>query len=257
MPGQPGQPGQPGGFGQQPGMPGQSPSPDAPQPPTVIDIDCPLEALPRLGTVSGTVKDAESGAAVAGAVVRMTDVAGKQVNATTDANGAFRFADVQPGQVSFKVEAPGFMVHANQAEVRANEEAKPALAMNKRPKISLVRVQGNEIKISRQVHFETGSAKILGDSNTLLEEIADVLTRNPNIRKVEIQGHTDNTGGRESNLMLSENRAKAVRQWLVNAGIEEARLTSKGYGQDRPLAPNVTAANKARNRRVQFIILEK
>jgi outer membrane protein OmpA-like peptidoglycan-associated protein len=253
----PGQPGQPGGFGQQPGMPGQSPSPDAPQPPTVIDIDCPLEALPRLGTVSGTVKDAESGAAVAGAVVRMTDAAGKQVNATSDANGAFRFADVQPGQVSFKVEAPGFMVHANQAEIRANEEAKPALAMNKRPKISLVRVQGNEIKISRQVHFETGSARILGDSNTLLEEIADVLTRNPNIRKVEIQGHTDNTGGREANLTLSENRAKAVRQWLVSAGIEEARLTSKGYGQDRPLAPNVTAANKARNRRVQFIILEK
>jgi outer membrane protein OmpA-like peptidoglycan-associated protein len=254
---QPGQPGQPGGFGTQPGMPGPAPSPEVPQGPTVVDVDCPLEALPRLGTVLGTVRDAESGAPIAGAIVRMTDVAGKDVTATSDGNGSFRFADVQPGQANFKVEAGGYMVHANQTEVRANEEARPSLSMNKRPKVALVRVLGNEIKISKQIHFETGSAKILGDSNALMEEIADVLMRNPNIRKVEIQGHTDNTGGRESNQILSDNRAKSVKQWLVSAGIEDARLVAKGYGQDRPLAPNVTAANKAKNRRVQFIILEK
>jgi outer membrane protein OmpA-like peptidoglycan-associated protein len=89
-----------------------------------------------------------------------------------------------------------------------------------------------------------------------MEEIADLLQRSPGIKKVEIQGHTDNTGTREHNLQLSDARANAVKTWLVGAGIEGTRLVAKGYGQDRPLVPNVTAANRARNRRVQFIILE-
>jgi outer membrane protein OmpA-like peptidoglycan-associated protein len=187
----------------------------------------------------------------------MKDAAGKDNTAVTDAKGNFRFADVPPGSVTFVVEAEGFMGHTSQADVRASEEAKPSLAVNKRPKIALVKVQGNEIKISKQIHFDTGSAQILSDSFPLMEEIADVLRTSSNLKKVEIQGHTDNTGGREVNQTLSDDRAKAVRAWLVKAGIDGNRLVSKGYGQDRPLAPNVTAANKAKNRRVQFIILEK
>jgi outer membrane protein OmpA-like peptidoglycan-associated protein len=149
------------------------------------------------------------------------------------------------------------MHHIDQAEVRANEDNRVNITVNKRPKVALVKVQGNEIKIKKQIHFETDSAKILGDSNSLMEEIADVLQRTPTIKKVEIQGHTDNTGTREHNLQLSEARATSVKAWLVSAGIDGNRLTSKGYGQDRPLAPNVTVANRAKNRRVQFIITEK
>ena len=73
---------------------------------------------------------------------------------------------------------------------------------------------------------------------------------------MEIQGHTDNTGTREHNLQLSDARASSVKKWLVEAGVDTNRLVAKGYGQDRPIAPNVTAANRTRNRRVQFIILE-
>src|SRR5262249_55527964 len=141
-------------------------------------------------------------------------------------------------------------------EVRGSEDARPVVTIAKRPKTAQVRVLGNEIKISKQIHFETDSAKILGDSNSLMEEIADVLQRNPKITKVEIQGHTDNTGTREHNLQLSDARASAVKAWLARAGIHNSRLVAKGYGQDRPLAPNVTGANRARNRRVQFIIVE-
>ncbi|MEJ7735097.1 MAG: OmpA family protein, partial [Polyangiaceae bacterium] len=131
------------------------------------------------------------------------------------------------------------------------------LSVNKRPKVALVKIQGNEIKISKQIHFETDSAKIMGDSNQLMEEIADTMQRSPNLKKIEIQGHTDNTGTREHNATLSDQRANSVKAWLQSAGVDGSRLTAKGYGQDRPLAPNVTAANRAKNRRVQFIILEK
>jgi outer membrane protein OmpA-like peptidoglycan-associated protein len=63
-------------------------------------------------------------------------------------------------------------------------------------------------------------------------------------------------GTADHNLQLSDARASSVKAWLVGAGIDPARLVPKGYGQTRPLAPNVTAGNRARNRRVQFIILE-
>ena len=90
-----------------------------------------------------------------------------------------------------------------------------------------------------------------------LTEIADTLIRHPEIRRVEVQGHTDNSGTPEHNKVLSEQRAEAVRAWLVQHGVAADRLVARGYGQEKPLVPNVTAGNRARNRRVQFIILEK
>ncbi|UQA59068.1 OmpA family protein [Polyangium aurulentum] len=269
--------GQPGGFAPQGGQPQGAPLQPGqyvpPQPPpaqqpaqvplgapvTIVNVDCFLEAIPKVGAVSGTVRDAETGEPIAGAVVRLVDSTGKELTATADGNGAISFRDLPPGHVTLRSEAAGFMNHLNEADVRAMDEVKVALAMNKRPaaRAAQVKVQGNEIKISRQVHFETDSAKILGDSNTLLEEIADVLQQNQKIKKVEIQGHTDSTGGRERNQTLSDQRANSVRNWLIQAGVDGNRLVAKGYGQDKPLVPNVTPANRAKNRRVQFIILQK
>jgi len=234
-----------------PGAPPMAPMPTGP---VYVDIDCPLESLPKLGSITGTVKD-EGGAPVGGAKVIL--IAEGETATSADAGGAFSFKDVHPGTVTLKADASGYMVHVEQQEVRANEDIKPVLTLNKRPKTALVKIEGKEIKISKQIHFDTDSAKILGDSNSLMEEIADVLQRTPTIHKVEIQGHTDNTGTKEHNVQLSDERANAVRVWLINAGVDGSRLTAKGYGPDRPLAPNVTGANRARNRRVQFFIQEK
>ena len=238
-----------------PGMPAAPPP--QPQPTTFVDVDCPLEALPRTGNVDGVVKDAATGTAVSGAIVTITDAAGKERKVTTDGAGKFKLADMPPGELGLKVEAPGFMNQVSSTTVRANEDAKPTLSVNKRPKNALVKIQGNELKLGDKILFETDSAKILGQSSALLEEVAEVLAKNPNLEEVEIQGHTDNTGGREHNQKLSEARANSVRDWLVKAGISAGRLVGKGYGQDKPLAPNVTEANRARNRRVQFIINKK
>lgn len=257
QPGMPGGPGAPGGPGMGPGMaPPMQPPPAAPQGPTFVDVDCPLESLPKLGNIVGQVKDGEGGAPVAGAIVRLSDASGKALSATADGSGNFTFKDLGPGPVTLKTEAGGYMHHVDTVEVRVSDDNRTNITINKRPKLQLVKVQGNEIRVSKQIHFETDSAKILGDSNSLMEEITDVLVRTPTIKKVEIQGHTDNTGTRERNIQLSEARANAVKTWLVGAGVDGNRLVAKGYGQDRPLAPNVTAANRTKNRRVQFIILE-
>lgn len=239
-----------------PSQPGQF-TPAAPSGPLFVDVDCEVEAAPKTSNVLGGVKDAAGGTAIAGAVVKATDALGKETNVTADGSGAFKLENLPPGEVTIKVEAEGYLTSVTTMEVRAGEETRAAVSLNKRPKTQRVKVQGNEIRISDKILFETDSAKILGQSSALLEEIADVLRRNPNIEQVEIQGHTDNTGGRDHNQRLSDARAASVKDYLVKNGIEGGRLTSKGYGQDRPLSPNVTEANKAKNRRVQFIITKK
>ena len=77
---------------------------------------------------------------------------------------------------------------------------------------------------------------------------------NPRLKQVEVQGHTDNSGKPDHNQDLSEQRAQAVAAWLIAHGVDKSRLAPKGYGQSRPRVPNVTAGNRAKNRRVQFII---
>jgi outer membrane protein OmpA-like peptidoglycan-associated protein len=77
------------------------------------------------------------------------------------------------------------------------------------------------------------------------------------LQQIEIQGHTDNTGSAPYNLRLSQERADAVRTALVNLGVEASRLSARGFGQDKPLVPNTSDANRARNRRVQLMILKK
>src|SRR5262249_41132864 len=112
-PGAPGAPGQPTPFGAPPGgpapfgappgapgaPPGGMPPPAMPMGPRYIDIDCPLEALPKVSNVVGTVKDGESNAAVSGASIKVTDSAGKEQTASADASGAFTIQAVAPGTV--------------------------------------------------------------------------------------------------------------------------------------------------------------
>jgi OOP family OmpA-OmpF porin len=79
----------------------------------------------------------------------------------------------------------------------------------------------------------------------------DVLNKDPEL-KIEIQGHTDNTGTRRYNQTLSEKRARAVMEYITNKGIDEDRLSAVGYGPDRPIADNSTAEGRALNRRTQI-----
>jgi len=123
-------------------------------------------------------------------------------------------------------------------------------------KPSLVIVTDKEIKITQQINFQFDKAVIRPDSFPILDAVADVLDKNPKIR-LEIQGHTDNKGSPAYNKKLSDRRAGAVRKYLVAKGTDPDRLTSSGYGMERPIVPNDTAQNRALNRRVQFIRKDK
>ena len=241
--------------------------PDAAQPPTIqppqgaptgyIETVCELKALPKLGNVVGKVTDAETQSTVAGVAVVITDAAGKEYRVTSDDSGAFRIDNLPPGAIKVSAKSDKFFMHNSTSQVEPQKDTTVGIQLNARPKRANVIVTKTQIIIRKQINFETGSAVIKGDSAGLMEEIADVFRRNPEVKLVEVQGHTDNTGTREHNQDLSERRANAVKEWLVSHGIAADRLDAKGYGQTRPVAPNVTAANRAKNRRVQFVIKER
>jgi len=120
-----------------------------------------------------------------------------------------------------------------------------------------IHLEGAQVRILQQVHFDTGSATILPDSFPMLQEIVALLRATPGIRRMRIEGHTDNRGDADMNLDLSRRRAASVRQWLVDHGIEAGRLESEGYGLTRPVASNDTDEGRSLNRRVEFHILEQ
>ncbi len=220
-------------------------------------VDCPLEALPRVGNVVGHVRDIESQGAVPNASLVIAGPNGKELRASSDNEGAFKFENVPPGAISITVDAQGYLALVQSATVKIRQDNNVDLSVLKKPKNPLVQVTDKEITIKQQIQFALDSAVILPESTGLMTEIADTIIKTPRITRVEVQGHTDNTGTPDHNKILSEQRANAVRDWLTSHGVGPDRLVARGYGQDKPLVPNVTPAMKAKNRRVQFIIVEQ
>jgi outer membrane protein OmpA-like peptidoglycan-associated protein len=101
------------------------------------------------------------------------------------------------------------------------------------------------------VNFETAKATLKPESQAILDKVAESLNNNPEVN-VEVGGHTDNRGTRAANLRLSQARAFAVRQYLIEKGVAASRITAQGYGPDKPVADNTTATGRAANRRVEL-----
>ena len=114
---------------------------------------------------------------------------------------------------------------------------------------------GESYKID-DIHFATNSAILSNDALKIIDEFFEFLFENPNI-EVEIQGHTDNVGRDESNLILSDKRAKSVYNYLLEKGIPKSRLSANGYGETMPIESNDTYAGRAKNRRTMFVIVKK
>ncbi|MGF6574149.1 OmpA-OmpF porin, OOP family [Paraburkholderia fungorum] len=104
---------------------------------------------------------------------------------------------------------------------------------------------------NRTIEFETGSATLTPQGRAILDQMAAVLVK-MTTKTVEIIGHTDNAGNRQSNIALSQARADAVKGYLVARGITPTQLTTTGVGPDQPIAPNDTNDGRARNRRIEF-----
>ena len=117
------------------------------------------------------------------------------------------------------------------------------------------RVDGRGCWVIRGLNFATNSAEIDAASKSRLErEVVPVIAANPGVR-LRIDGHTDSRGSEAYNQQLSERRAKAVRDFLVSKGVSDSRLSSQGFGESRPVAPNDSAENLRKNRRTELTVV--
>jgi outer membrane protein OmpA-like peptidoglycan-associated protein len=122
------------------------------------------------------------------------------------------------------------------------------------PEPKRIKVTEKKIELLEKVFFDTSKTTIKPVSYPLLDEVAQVLVANPQIKKVVVEGHTDNTGNAQFNTKLSQGRAESVRDYLVKKGVAADRLEARGFGPTQPIGDNKTAKGREENRRVEFMI---
>lgn len=138
--------------------------------------------------------------------------------------------------------------------VVAEKEPEPAPPPAPDPAVEL---KDEKIELNEKVNFDTGKATLLPASKTLLDDVVKILNDHPELLRIRIEGHTDSQSGTAFNLRLSNNRAKAVRTYLISKGIDGKRLESKGFGESKPIADNKTPDGREQNRRVELHIVKR
>ena len=133
-------------------------------------------------------------------------------------------------------------------KAKSEQDAKPITA-------EACETRFNVISETGAIYFKTGSAKLDGKSEPLLDSGADIAKHCPSV-KFEVNGYTDNVGGRRYNQRLSEHRAQSVVDYLTAKGVSAARIKATGYGELHPVAPNNSNANRAKNRRIEFKVVK-
>jgi len=121
--------------------------------------------------------------------------------------------------------------------------------------LPLVEIKPDRLVVMGKIFFEPSQARIQGRSFELLDWVARVINEHPEIPSVVVGAHTDDRGFPDANRRLSQARAEAVRQYLINKGVAPERLQALGYGQDRPIDSNATSNGRENNRRVEFLLV--
>jgi len=132
----------------------------------------------------------------------------------------------------------------------------PARVVEARPP-PRVEVRDNKIEIHDKIQFDFDKATIKPASFDLMNEIAAVIAKNPQIKRLRIEGHASSEGDAGHNKKLSDERARSVMKYLDDHGITPSELTAAGYGAERPIADNSTETGREQNRRVEFVIVEQ
>lgn len=201
--------------------------------------------------VKGLVKDKASGNPIQ-ASVELIDLKTSKSIATVSSgsNGQF-FHSLPTGySYAFTITKPGYLFHSEHFELLQEVDAEHPFILN----IDLVPVSLGSSVVLRNIFFDVNASVLKPESDVEVQKLVQFLKNNPTA-KIEIGGHTDNTGSASANQLLSESRAKAVYEALVKAGIEASRLNFKGYGSGKPVADNTSEEGRSKNRRTEVLII--
>ena len=204
-------------------------------------------------------------------------------NTKTNSQGKFEFINLSPNSnYQIKLDANSTEIYAEMLMI--DDNGKPFMTSNSKnmdkngffkfeklpfiTELELTLIMEDDIELTdfsnltignsttlNNIHFESGKYELLSRSFRELNRLVETLKQN-NSMKIEIQGHTDNTGNSSSNKILSEKRAKTVVSYLIDNGIQKNRLTFSGLGDSKPISDNSTEGGRKKNRRVEYVVVE-
>jgi len=202
--------------------------------------------------LSGKITDSESGAPVM-AKIDLKEIPSGAIIGTTassELDGSYRLLLPAKKSYTLDLHATGFLSDTKRIDVPDNW-SKDTYTLN----AELIKVRIGKKVVLNNILFETGKSVLTAASYNELDRLLGIMNENA-LMKIEISGHTDNTGSEPINSKLSEARAKAVVDYLVQKGIDRTRMNFRGYGSSQPISDNTSAAGRTKNRRVEFKILE-
>jgi outer membrane protein OmpA-like peptidoglycan-associated protein len=217
----------------------------------VVKATIALVPAPRMGRFRGDVVNADDQAVEADVEV----VADGALRESQRALGGAFSVPLAPGRYQVVVKASGYYQQGAAIVVDPLGTTVLNFALKKLPTKRLSAVGKEKIEIATRVPFELGRARLLKAGEFVLDDVVDVLLQNPQLGIVRVEGHSDTVGDKASNLILSQQRAEAVVQYLVAHGVPASRLRAEGFGGERPIASNDSDEGRAKNRRVEFVIV--
>lgn len=202
--------------------------------------------------LTGRVLDKETREPLLGKL-EFIDIENSEVVATAISadSGTYTVKFLEPKKYGVEIIVKDYLFYLDVIDM-TNASTDEAMVRN----FELEKIEVGTKVVLENIYFETGKAVLKPESYEQLDQVIELLENNETLR-MEISGHTDNTGSLRVNTKLSEDRAKAVVDYLVSQGIEEDRLEWEGYAYTQPIAPNDTEEGRAKNRRVEFKILSK
>jgi outer membrane protein OmpA-like peptidoglycan-associated protein/tetratricopeptide (TPR) repeat protein len=219
----------------------------------VYNFDLYKEARPDPVTyMRGYVRDAETHKPLEAKFELVNLSSGKTIiNSTSDKEKGDFMVIIPVGiPLALSVEKQGYLFYSDNFDVKADSVNLKAYIKN----VDLQPLKAGQSVVLKNIFFASGSYELEKESYTELNKLYDLLAHNNTLR-VEISGYTDNVGSRKDNILLSQNRAKAVVDYLVQKGIDKSRLIYKGYGESRPVDTNDTEVGRQQNRRTELKIL--
>ena len=202
--------------------------------------------------VKGKVFDRKTLKGLPSSVV-LTDLSTGRVisDLQTDETGNYLITLPKGKDYAFNVNRRGYLFYSENFPL-SREQGDTAFHID----IPLQPIEANAAIVLKNIFFETSKYEIKPESGAELNEVVQLMKDNPTLR-IQITGHTDNVGKPVDNKTLSENRARAVTNYIIAHGIAAGRLTFKGFGDTQPVADNSTPEGRAKNRRTELTVISR
>lgn len=201
--------------------------------------------------LKAVVLNAKTNQPIQNAILNLTDLSKNKLILRKNTDEEGNVLTVLPAHqlIGVFIEQKGFLTYSEHFQIEESTADKPQILT-----IKLIPIQIGSSTVLKNVFFDFNKYELLPTSYPELDKLAELLEKNPSL-KIELSGHTDDIGEDKFNLTLSQNRADAVKEYLVKKGISTNRIQSKGYGKTKPIVPNTNEENRKQNRRTECLII--